>query len=150
MQRAGTEWHKPRHLSVPLARRPPLSWFPHLYPPAKPTTMPPSYGKQLRCSPQLLEDERLAEGSRHRETPPPPSICNRSNYISAALVNLKGKAPTVFVYACLHPRASLCSRARTCLESERSGGRPGHVCERASPRWTAGTVRLCSRQFLNT
>lgn len=81
--------------------------------------MPPSYGKELRCSPQLLEDERLAEGSRHRHFS--PSIRNRSSYISLALVNLKGKALTAFVYACLHPCASLCSRARACLQPGEAG-----------------------------
>lgn len=74
-----------------------------------------SSGVPLNCS-------RTSVWQRAADTETsPPSICNRSNYVSAALVNLKGKAPTAFVYACLHPRASLCSRACTCLQRSVAG-----------------------------
>lgn len=59
MQRVGTEWHKPRRLSVPLARHSPC-------PGAR---VSPALrrcwhdGKCLRCFPQLLEDVCNTEGS---------------------------------------------------------------------------------------
>ena len=156
MQRAGTEWHKPRRLSVPLARQPPMS---RCFPPPPPCRcwhhMENGSGVPLNCS-RTTATQRAAADTRtatalcmwHFWS---SSICNQSNYIFMAFINQPRKR---------HPRAGMCVCLHTCVSSrffahlftaERSGGHPGHVCTFPTLNSQDDTLRSdCCRRFLNT